>query len=434
MSILRESKEKQNKYWQERSERTIEAAEKTAAEMIVGQSKAWRNAYNSIADEILMFYGRYATETGLTIEEVQKLLNKRELRSAKEDIKRYYDETERLGLDEEYRVYLRGLSARAYMSRLEELKVNIRHEIEKLAGRQQEDFHVGLSNTYEDSYHKTIFNIQQGTGISGSFTALNTKIVEKAVSQKWLGDNYSNRIWTNKDRLVANLERIIPHGIALGQNPRVIAKDINAAMGTGLNNAERLARTEFNHIANEATYDGYRESGIEKYQFLATLDHRTSEMCGNLDSNIYKLSEKIVGVNYPPVHTNCRSTTIPYFPKDEIDTMFDDVATRIARDPKTGKAYFVPADMTYKQWKESLTESQGKMFLSAQKMDKYYKQDKEQLSSYKKFITEAKKEHGKEVVSGLFDGFPTTLKEFQFMKYTDAERWEDYKENRKKLR
>lgn len=434
MAVLRESKEKQNDYWQSRSERLIEESEKSAIEMTTGKSKAWRKAYNSIADEIERFYGRYAAETGLTITEVQRRLSPSELKSAKSEIAKYYEETETLGLSEEYRAYLRSLSARAYMARLEELKVNVRHEIEKLAAEQQEAFKEGLSDTYEESYYRTMFDIQQATGISGSFTALNTNFVEKTVAQKWLGDNYSNRIWNNKDKLVANLEQIIPRGIALGNNPRIIANDIQEAMETSKSNAERLALTEFSHIANQATADGYKETNIEKYQFLATLDHRTSEECSSLDGKIFKLTEIMVGINYPPVHPRCRSTTIPVWDNDEIEELFDSEATRIARDPSTNKAYYVPSRLTYSEWEESLTEDQGKAFLSAQKMDKYYKSDKDQFASYKKFITNAKKEHGKDLVSGLFDGFPTKFEDFQKLKYLDSDKWEIIKENRAKLR
>jgi uncharacterized protein with gpF-like domain len=39
------------------------------------------------------------------------------------------------------------------------------------------------------------------------------------------------------------------------------------------------------------------------------LDSRTSEICRELNGKRFKLSEAEVGVNYPPMHPNCRSTT-----------------------------------------------------------------------------------------------------------------------------
>ena len=58
------------------------------------------------------------------------------------------------------------------------------------------------------------------------------------------------------------------------------------------------------------------------------------------------------GVTAPPFHVNCRSTTAPYF-DDEFS-----LGERAARG-EDGKTYYVPSDMTYKEWKgkqEELSE------------------------------------------------------------------------------
>lgn len=48
------------------------------------------------------------------------------------------------------------------------------------------------------------------------------------------------------------------------------------------------------------------------------LGERTCKVCGGLDGKRFKLSEKQEGVNFPPVHPNCRCTTIGYDPDDDI--------------------------------------------------------------------------------------------------------------------
>jgi ASC-1-like (ASCH) protein len=59
------------------------------------------------------------------------------------------------------------------------------------------------------------------------------------------------------------------------------------------------------------------------------------------------MSEWEVGVNAPPFHVNCRTTTIPYF-----DDEFSDTGKRAARG-EDGKTYYVPADTTYKEWEKA---------------------------------------------------------------------------------
>ena len=91
----------------------------------------------------------------------------------------------------------------------------------------------------------------------------------------------------------------------------------------------------------EATAKAYEELEVDKYQFLATLDNRTSEICQKLDGKVFNMKDRVVGVNASPMHTGCRSCEIPY--------MDNEYSTRFARDSK-GKRIEVPSSMTYEEW------------------------------------------------------------------------------------
>ena len=58
------------------------------------------------------------------------------------------------------------------------------------------------------------------------------------------------------------------------------------------------------------------------------------------------MSEYEPGRTAPPFHCWCRSVTVPYFDDD-----FGEIGERAARD-ENGKTYYVPADMTYKEWEK----------------------------------------------------------------------------------
>ena len=336
----------QERYWAERAERILQAAEKSADEITAGMRRAWSDAERTIGKEIQAFYGRYAAETGLSIAEVRQRLSPAALRAAKEDIARYYEEAERLGLDPRYRTYLRGLSARAYMSRLEELKLNYRREIEKLAGEQQSLFTQRLTGTYEDSYYRTAYELHRGAGIVGSFTILNATRVERVVRERWLGGNYSDRIWTNKDKLVEALDVLIPRGMALGKNPRAIARELNKTMQTGIKNATRLARTEFMHTANRSRLDALKARGAKQYKIMAAVDERTCEICGSLHGAVFDVDDAIDGVTLPPYHPNCRCIIVKYFPPGDLDEMYEDAQT-LTYDEWRMKYVDNPAQMRY---------------------------------------------------------------------------------------
>lgn len=86
-----------------------------------------------------------------------------------------------------------------------------------------------------------------------------------------------------------------------------------------------------------------KEAGIEKYEFLASLDSKTCSICGKLDGKSFKLEDAVIGVNCPPMHNSCRCCTVGYFKKEKGDT-------RIARNPETQKNYYVPSSMNYSKW------------------------------------------------------------------------------------
>jgi hypothetical protein len=112
---------------------------------------------------------------------------------------------------------------------------------------------------------------------------------------------------------------------------------------------------------------------------------------------------------------NCRSTTVPYF--DDVD--LSDY-TRLATDYETGKSYFVPANMSYKEWRVSLTEKQDKAFISDKKAREQHSSDRKQLAEYRKLQRKNPE---------LFEGMPTTLQQYQAYKYGNPEKYEILKEN-----
>jgi len=93
-----------------------------------------------------------------------------------------------------------------------------------------------------------------------------------------------------------------------------------------------IARSESSRAANFAIVEGYRQSGVVKgKEWLTALDERTCPYCSSLNGKIVSLednyfnqgdsfkptgAERPLNIDYsnvgePPLHTNCRCTTIP---------------------------------------------------------------------------------------------------------------------------
>lgn len=336
-------------YWIKRAEDVLVAGEKSELQYEKELTAAYKTTLQEIRKEINAFYTKYAEEQEISLATARKRLSPSQLKDFQTMHNKYLAEAEKYGLDPAYQKYLRNLSGKAYISRLQELSSNIRHQVELLAGRNKNAVETVLQDGFEDSFYRTLFNVQKQAKIGVSFTQPGKEQLEAAVKEKWLESNYSDRIWADKNRLVSQLNQIIPREFVRGRGPVAMGRELAQKMNTSYNNAVRLARTEMNHISNKGTMEAYKKSKVvSEYEYVATLDSRTSDICASMDGKIFKLSEAQSGINMPPLHPHCRSTTIPHFPKDEIGA---NIIDRIARD-ENDKSYFVGEDVTYKEWTE----------------------------------------------------------------------------------
>lgn len=339
---------KSAEYWSKRLEQIHnEHFRKTDEYMATALKREYDRATASIRRDIEVFYQRFSLNNQIDLAEARKLLNSDQLKEFRMSLEEF-TALAKNNPDGRWTQTLNNVYYKVRVTRLQALLIQIEAAIQALNMKQDEQMTDLLINIYNDSYYRTIYEIQKGVGIGISFAKAEN--VKKIVQMPWLEENYSQRIWKDNARLVQQLQTQITQAIIRGDSTKDIAKTIADRMQVGYHNAERLVRTEASHVQNEASFDGYKASGVvQKYEYLATLDSRTSQMCRTMDNRVFLLSEKEVGVNFPPLHPSCRSTTLPYF-DDEIDP-----GERIAKG-KGGKTYMVPGDMSYQQWYEKYVE------------------------------------------------------------------------------
>lgn len=234
------------------------------------------------------------------------------------------------------------------MKRLNALLANTQKRMQELYGVNLLDTTAFLKSIIPEAYYHTIFDIAQGTGVQPAFSAVNTRLIDKIINENWSGENYSKRIWSNTNKLAENLREVLTEAAMSGESIYKTAKKISEAFDQTAYNSQRLIRTETTYACNQAELLSYKELDIERYEFVATLDTRTSPICQKQDGKIYDVKEAKAGVNLPAMHPNCRSTTIPYF-EDGMPTM------RAARDAD-GNRIKVPASIKYDEWYKKYVE------------------------------------------------------------------------------
>jgi SPP1 gp7 family putative phage head morphogenesis protein len=302
--------QKNRDYWGERQVKREAKAFTTIQDIEKEYKIALEKAKQNINKELSRIGTTYMKDNNLSYHKALKLLKGDEYKVWKKDLHDYMKEYNKLLKTaplEAKKLYLEieTLAARSRMSHLDSLKVQVDMEMVKLIFGVEDSAQNALTSVYRD----TFLEVTKDLGINAIVSRDKIKAV---LDRPWSGANFSERLWSNTDKLAQTVKQEIVNGMIQGINLKTMSKRVSERFETAKkNDVERLLRTEVNYTLNQATLDGYKEAGIEKYEFSATLDSRTSQICSELNGEIFEIKKIAVGLNYPPMHPRCRSTTIP---------------------------------------------------------------------------------------------------------------------------
>lgn len=199
-----------------------------------------------------------------------------------------------------------------------QVKNNLNERLKRLGLSEDKIYRRKFMNTYFDtqdmlSEYVAYLTKQPQMKSTNSFTMEQQNAAEKVLESIWCSDgkHWSDRIWSNKNKLQDRIEKGLMDCISRGVSKDELVKTLMDDFGKGFSDADRIARTELTYVQNQAAKDRYEAAGIKKYQYLAEIDSRTSNICKELNGKEFNFTDSSVGVNMPPMHTNCRSTIIP---------------------------------------------------------------------------------------------------------------------------
>lgn len=171
------------------------------------------------------------------------------------------------------------------------------------------------------------------------------------------------------ERQQESLARHIRQGVFSGESTQQIArrlvgrldfgqpgtvKQIAAAGGevTKLANyqVQTIVRTSINQVQNQASQAVYaaNKKVSPKYEYVATLDSRTSPICQRLDGQEFSYNKGPT----PPQHFNCRSTTVPVVDFDGLQKKYPSLEKppKTALDTRPSFTGRVPQGTSYGDW------------------------------------------------------------------------------------
>ncbi len=143
-------------------------------------------------------------------------------------------------------------------------------------------------------------------GIRAGFNRLPVEAVENLVGLAGDGSPLRQLLVSTWPDAAEGLTQALIRGVALGYNPRKVARDMARGSTRSLDRMMTIARTEQLRVYREANLQSYIASGVvENYLRLATHDNRVCPMCLLLEGTVYPLNVTM------PSHPNCRCTLVP---------------------------------------------------------------------------------------------------------------------------
>jgi SPP1 gp7 family putative phage head morphogenesis protein len=330
-------------YWQKREEEKLNKGIKDCNKLAKELQSQYKKAGKEIEKEINNLFEKYAKDNQLTYAEATKYLTGEEFKEWRTDIKGYLKMIED---NPELLLELNTLAMKSRITRLEALQYEVDKQLNKLAITTEKETEELLTDTLKDNYNRNIYNISKKTGFLANFSGINNKTIERILSYEWSGNNYSGRIWNNKQQLSKTIKEEIIQMLIRGESSKKVSQRVATRMNASYKNAVRLVQTEHSYVMEQANKITYEDLKVEKYQFLATPDERTCKVCGNLDLKIFNVKDMIPGKNCSPLHPSCRCTSLLYYEDED-----DENSTRFARD-KNGKRIEIPSNMTFNEWKK----------------------------------------------------------------------------------
>ncbi len=334
--------------------------------------------YAEIMRELLAFYAKYATNTGLTIQEVMKKADDFDVYAFRNKAKKYVKRRD-FSDDANKALKLYNLSMKVSREKL------LKQQLDLIVKDSTLDIQDKLKNKLVEAVDR---EVERQAHILGEHVKIDDTEVKAVVNSNFKGDNWSTRLWQDMALVQKEVEKTTSNVLLRGRHPNEYVSEFKKQTNSTTYNAGRLLVTESARVQAESQKLTYlKELGEDgEYKYVAKIDKKTSKICHSLNGKVFKVKDMIPGVNAPPMHPWCRSTTVPHVGNWR-DKFFTERSSK-------NKVHF---NNKYSFMNNIISESiandikDGKLKLSKQKQNRHIKGTKEYVEG-KSYFTVSFKE------------------------------------------
>lgn len=188
---------------------------------------------------------------------------------------------------------------------------NMKEELTKVGYKEISFIEDSLVTAYKASWTAIGKDMNIILNASSKFGGAPRANLERALRLNVQNQHFSDRVWKNKEKALKKIQETLEDSIAQNMSYDQATKLLAERMNVSYSDAERLVVTEMNHVITEAEADVFESYGLKRYEIIAVMDDRTTEICKTFDGKEFNLDQREPGVNAPPFHVRCRTTIAP---------------------------------------------------------------------------------------------------------------------------
>ena len=349
MSTLRSEQ-----YWEDRARERMETIQQDALGTLRKIDRAYRSAEVSMLVQIRAMVKAFAGRYGISEEDAAEILKTpctlESYQALVASVANMPDGVQKRMMMAE----LNAPSARYRISKTQAIREQTRAVCSRLADEEKKLFTDSLTKSVQDAYMRTEYDLQNGVGLMWETVGVSKRFVTQLLREDWSGASYRTRISGRYAELADELSTMMLEGFLGGRSRAQMEEELSHRFEMNRYEAKRLLVTETTYVTNAAQKQLYEDEELGEYRYQAVLDLKTSDVCQTLDGMVFDVKDAKVGKNYPPMHPNCRSTTIAVLDRAWLATV-----TRKALDPITGEVVTMPPNTSYKDWYKMMADKHG---------------------------------------------------------------------------
>ena len=304
-------------YWQKRQQQLNKQLEKDEEKLKKRLSSYFDAEYRKLDKQIAAYYKQYGTDNVIQYRRLMESLSEEDKRLLMEQMDEFAKKYP------EYASLMPVRESIYRLNRLEGLQYSVRMQQLEIGAVENEQIIAHLNRNAERGVNAAA----ESMGFGKNFYANNPDISKLFVNVPWSnGENFSQKIWNNTTKLANYLNSDIAQGIARGDSYERLTRRLRERFSSvSRNDAYRLIYTEGTYVMAEATMQPFREA-FEKYRLSTVGDGKVCSICRGVAREVFNISDRQPGVNFPPLHPWCRCTfTIEV---DDWDKWMDDYEKR----------------------------------------------------------------------------------------------------------